>query len=75
MLNLDEMARAGEQNAEGWFQKMRLVKAVGSSIIDFLDQIENFQKMLWEKRKFVTESNYCIAIRIIAPSFLSRYCS
>ena len=69
VLNLDEMARAGEQNAEGWFQKMRLVKAVGSSIIDFLAQIENFQKMLWEKRKFVTESNYCITIRIIAPSF------
>ena len=69
VLNLDEMARAGEQNAEGWFQKMRLVKAVGSSIIDFLAQIENFQKMLWEKRKFVTDIHYCIAVGSIAPKF------
>ena len=51
VLNLDEMERAGDQMAEGWFQMMRLIKSVGSRIIDFLEQIENFQRMLWEKRK------------------------
>ncbi len=35
---------------------MRLVKKVGNHIIEFLAQIEEFQRMLWEKRKFVTES-------------------
>ena len=69
VLNLDEMKHAGEQNAEGWFQKMRLVKAVGSSIIDFLAQIENFQKMLWEKRKFITETHYCISVGSIPSEF------
>ena len=62
VLDLDEMAAAGEELAEGWFQIMRTIKAVGGRIIDFLDQIESFQKMLWEKRKFITETGYCITV-------------
>ena len=69
VLNLDEMNHAGEQNADGWFQKMRLIKGIGDNIIDFLTQIENFQKILWEKRKFVVETNYCITMGNIDPKF------
>ena len=69
VLNLDNLARAGQGTSEGWFQQMRLTKAVGSQIIDFLAQIEGFQKMLWEKRKFVTETQYCITLGSIAPEF------
>ena len=69
VLNLDNLATAGQDVSEGWFQQMRLTKAVGSRIIDFLAQIEGFQKMLWEKRKFVTETHYCITLNSIAPEF------
>ena len=69
VLNLDEMEVAGEERAEGWFQTMRVIKSVGGRIIEFLDQIEYFQKMLWEKRKFITETHYCIAIGRIDESF------
>ncbi len=69
VLNLDEMGVAGEDRAEGWFQMLLVIKAVGGRIIDFLDQIERFQKMLWEKRKFVTETQYCITVGNIDESF------
>ena len=69
VLNLNDIANAGLDMAEGWFQQMRLIKAVGSQIIDFLAQIEGFQKRLWEKRKFVTETQYCICLGCIDPSF------
>ena len=69
VLNLDEMQAAGEQLAEGWFQIVRVIKSVGGRIIDFLDQIECFQKMLWEKRKFITETQYCITVGSIDESF------
>jgi adenine-specific DNA-methyltransferase len=69
LLNLEEMEAAGEGLAEGWFQMLRLIKAVGNRIIAFLAQIENFQKMLWEKRKFVTETFYCITVGNIAEGF------
>ncbi|MCZ0942190.1 MAG: DNA methyltransferase [Gammaproteobacteria bacterium] len=69
VLNLENMEIAGEHAAEGWFQLLRLIKTIGSQIIDFLAQIEGFQKMLWEKRKLVTETNYCIALRCIPEEF------
>ena len=69
VLNLDNLATAGQGMSEGWFQQMRLTKAVGGQIIDFLAQIEDFQKMLWEKRKFVTEVQYCITLGNIPADF------
>ena len=69
VLNLDNIANAGQDMAESWFQRMRLIKAVGCKIIDFLAQIEDFQRMLWEKRKFVTETQYCITLSNIAADF------
>ena len=69
VLNLDEMEVAGEDRVEGWFQMMRTIRSVGGQIIDFLDQIEGFQKKLWEKRKFVTETQYCIAVEHIDENF------
>jgi adenine-specific DNA-methyltransferase len=69
VLNLEEMESSGESLSEGWFQLMRLIKRVGNHIIDFLAQIESFQKMLWEKRKFVTEVFYCITVGNIPEEF------
>ena len=71
VLNLGDMKAAGEGRAEGWFQMMRTIRLVGSKIIDFLSQIEGFQKMLWEKRKFVTDTQYCITIGKIAEHFFA----
>ena len=72
VLNLDSLENAGQDMSEGWFQQMRLTKRIGGKIISFLAQIEDFQKMLWEKRKFVTETQYCITLGHVAPEFYSE---
>ena len=69
VLNLDDLTAAGQDLAAGWFQTLRLVKSIGSQIIDFLAQIEGFQKILWEKRKFVTATHYCITMSNVGPAF------
>lgn len=69
VLNLDELQNGGETRAEGWFQMMRTIKAIGHQIIAFLAQIENFQKRLFEKKKFITEVNYCITLNHIPEEF------
>ena len=69
VLNLDNLEAAGERAADGWFQQMRLIKSVGSEIIDFLSQIEDFQKMLWEKRKFVVDTQYCVTLDNVDSEF------
>ena len=69
VLSLETLQAAGEERAEGWFQMMRLLRSVGARIIAFLAQIEDFQKMLWEKRKFVVETNYIITVGQIPDEF------
>jgi adenine-specific DNA-methyltransferase len=42
--------------------KVKAIKTVAGKVIDFLQQIENFQKKLWLKKKFVIRTDYCITI-------------
>lgn len=37
-------------------------KTICQKLIIFLAQIEDFQKRLWEKRKFVISTNYCLTL-------------
>jgi len=69
VLNLDNLQIAGEHASEGWFQLLRLINIIGSQIIEFLGQIEGFQRMLWEKRKLVTETQYCVTLECIPSHF------
>lgn len=41
---------------------IKAIKSVGMKLITFLASLENFQKRLWLKKKFVVESNYCITL-------------
>ncbi|MEW6096926.1 MAG: DNA methyltransferase [bacterium] len=40
--------------------RAKVVREIGEDIIDFLSQIEDFQKKLWEKKKFVLKTEYVI---------------
>jgi adenine-specific DNA-methyltransferase len=62
VLNLDELEAGGEPRAEKWFQILRAIKGLGRKIIAFVAQIENFQKRLFEKKKFVAEVHYCVTL-------------
>ena len=41
---------------------MRAIRHVGVKIIDFLAQLEDFQKRLWLKKKFVLETHWCVTL-------------
>ena len=70
VLSLGALEAGGEMRADAWLDKMRVIREVGRNIIEFLAQIEGFQKMLWEKRKFVADVHYCVAVRLIPDELL-----
>ncbi len=43
-------------------KKILVFKEIAIKLIDFLTQLEELQKKLWEKKKFVIETNYCITL-------------
>ena len=47
-------------------------RQIAGKIIDFLAQLEDFQKKLWLKKKFVVETQYCIAVGRIPEAFYPK---
>ncbi|NJN77039.1 MAG: site-specific DNA-methyltransferase, partial [Saprospiraceae bacterium] len=52
--------------------KMNAIRKVADKVIIFLEQLENFQKKLWLKKKFVVETNYCITLDKIPESYYAE---
>lgn len=50
----------------------RVVREIGYKIIEFLAQIEDFQKRLFEKKKFVIRTEYCITIDRVPDELLDE---
>ena len=49
--------------------KIKAFKTVADKIITFLAQIEDFQKKLWLKKKFVIRTDYCITLDRIPAKY------
>ncbi len=49
--------------------RAKVVRHLGRQMIDFLAQIEDFQKRLFEKKKFVTQTDWCITLDHIVEEF------
>jgi adenine-specific DNA-methyltransferase len=69
VIHLDDIDTTDEKRADSYIAKVRAIKRVGKIIIDFLAQIEDFQKKLWLKKKFVVETNWCITLDRIDETF------
>ena len=52
-----------------WIETSKLVHRIASKIIDFLAHIEEFQKRLWLKKKFVLSTNYCLTLDRVPEEF------
>jgi adenine-specific DNA-methyltransferase len=54
---------------------VKAIEKVGKKIIDFLAQLENFQKRLWLKKKFVVQSDYCITLDRVPEKYYQEICN
>ena len=53
----------------GWLETAKAVYDIASQIIGFLSQIEEFQKRLWLKKKFVLSTDYCLTLDRVPEDF------
>ncbi len=75
VLNLDDVQNAERfADIEKNLRMIQCLRAIALDLITFLAQLEDFQKKLWLKKKFVVSAHYCITLdRIIkdAPELLA----
>lgn len=54
------------------FTRAKVVENIGKRVIEFLAGIEDYQKFLWEKKKFVLRTDYVITTDRISEEFLEE---
>ena len=72
VFRVDDLVKEGQEVDDGQVQTARVIRSVGTRVIDFLGQIEDFQRMLWEKRKLITETQYCITVGNVDKSLYAE---
>ncbi|MFQ5752057.1 MAG: DNA methyltransferase [bacterium] len=69
VMHLDDVENETAPRVEQYLSKIKVIRKVAHKLIDFLAQLEDFQKKLWLKKKFVVETNYCITLDRIPEEF------
>lgn len=63
VMHLDDVQNAGAfADIEKSLRMIQCLRAIALELIGFLAQLEDFQKKLWLKKKFVVSSHYCITL-------------
>ena len=70
VMHLDDVENESAPRVEQYLSKIKVIRTIARKIIDFLAQLEDFQKRLWLKKKFVVETQYCITLDLIPEEFL-----
>jgi len=62
-MHLDDVQNAGAfADIEKSLRMIQCLRSIALELITFLAQLEDFQKKLWLKKKFVVSSHYCITL-------------
>ncbi len=69
VMHLDDVENETAPRVEQYLSKIKVIRRIAGKIITFLAQLEDFQKKLWLKKKFVIETNYCITLDRIPEAF------
>lgn len=75
IMHLDDIESDTAQHVESYLCKVKVFKSVANKIIAFLTSVEEFQKKLWLKKKFVLETNYCITLDRVPESLYEEICA
>lgn len=68
VIYLDDIDVQDEAKTKEYLTKAKVIRKIARKIITFLAQIEDFQKKLYLKKKFVVETNYCITLDRVPES-------
>ncbi len=69
IFDLDNILESGnDAKMERYVGRVKVFKAICLKIIDFLSQIEEFQKKLFEKKKFILSAEYCMTVDNVQES-------
>lgn len=75
VMHLDDIENTTAPKAEEYLSKIRAIRRCAMPVIQMIAQLEDFQKKLWLKKKFVVETRYCITLDRVPESIYPEICA
>ena len=74
VMHLDDIEDSSAPKAEEYLSKIRAIRRCALPVIGMVAQLEEFQKKLWLKKKFVVETRYCITLDRVPEALYPDIC-
>lgn len=76
VMHLDDVQNAEVfSDIENNLRRIQCLRSIALDLIKFLAQLEDFQRKLWTKKKFITNTNYLISLDLVPKTAWSEVCS
>jgi adenine-specific DNA-methyltransferase len=75
VMHLDDIEEDTAPKAEEYLSKLRAIRRCAMPVIRMLTQLEEFQKKLWLKKKFVVETRYCMTLDRVPEELYPEVCA
>jgi adenine-specific DNA-methyltransferase len=74
VMHLDDIEDSTAPKAEEYLSKIRAIRRCALPVIRMVAQLEEFQKKLWLKKKFVVETRYCLTLDRVPEALYADIC-
>lgn len=74
VMHLDDIEDSTAPKAEEYLSKIRAIRRCALPVIRMVAQLEEFQKKLWLKKKFVVETRYCMTLDRVPEALYADIC-
>jgi adenine-specific DNA-methyltransferase len=74
VMHLDDIENSTAEKAEEYLSKIRAIRRCALPVIRMMAQLEEFQKKLWLKKKFVVETRYCLTLDRVPEALYADIC-
>ena len=75
VMHLDDIEGLAAPKAEEYLSKIRALRRCALPVIRMVAQLEEFQKKLWLKKKFVVETRYCLTLDRVPVALYETICA
>ena len=74
VMHLDDVESEAAPKVESYLARIKATRRIAHKLIDFLTQLENLQKRLWLKKKFVLDSQWLISMDRVPEDLYEEIC-
>ena len=75
VMHLDDIEEESVPRVELYLSQIKVLRSIAHKLIRFVEQLENYQKKMWLKKKFVIQTDYCLTLDYVPEDLYPDVCA